>query len=58
MFDFLTMGKAEPKAGLLKGQLIFIIKYLTSFQKLGGYFEVHSSIYQGVVVNILATLPL
>jgi hypothetical protein len=32
------MGRAEAKAGFLKGQLIFIIKYLTSFQKLPGYF--------------------
>jgi hypothetical protein len=32
------MGRAEAKAGLLKGQLVFIIEYLTSFQKLPGCF--------------------
>jgi len=28
--DFLAMTRAEARAGLLKGQLIFIIKYLAS----------------------------
>jgi hypothetical protein len=36
--DFLAMTRAEVRAGLLKGQLIFIIKYLASFQLLRGYF--------------------
>jgi hypothetical protein len=38
LFDFLAMTKAKAKASLLKGQLIFIIKYLTYFQLLQGYF--------------------
>jgi hypothetical protein len=36
--DFLAMTRAEARAGLLKGQLIFIIKYLASFQLLRGSF--------------------
>jgi hypothetical protein len=32
LFDFLAMTRAEARTGLLKGQLIFIIKYLASFK--------------------------
>ncbi len=38
LFDFLAMIRVEAKASMLKGQLIFIIKYLVSFQFLQGYF--------------------
>jgi hypothetical protein len=30
LFDYLAMTKVEARVGLLKGQLIFIIKYLVS----------------------------
>jgi hypothetical protein len=35
---FLAMIGAKARAGLLKDQFIFIIKYLTSFHFLRGYF--------------------
>jgi hypothetical protein len=38
LFDFLAMTRAEARAGLLKDQFIFIIKYLASFKLLRGYF--------------------
>jgi hypothetical protein len=34
----MPMTRVEIRVGLLKGQLIFIIKYLASFQLLRGYF--------------------